>query len=50
MVEERKKEGRGETEFVWIKSHMSRNGALNKKTYRPRQESGRNSQRQGKEN
>ena len=31
MVEERKKEGRGEAEVVWIKSHMSRNGALNKK-------------------
>ena len=31
IVEERKKEGRGETEFVWIKSHMSRNGVLNRK-------------------
>ena len=31
MVKERKEEGRGETEFVWIKSHMSRNGALNRK-------------------
>ena len=31
MVEERKREGRGETEFVWIKPHMSRNGALDKK-------------------
>ena len=31
IVEERKNEGRGETEFVWIKSHMSRNGVLNEK-------------------
>ena len=31
MVQERKEEGRGEAEFVWIKSHMSRKGTLNKK-------------------
>ena len=31
IVEERKNEGKGETEFVWIKSHMSRKGALNEK-------------------
>ena len=30
MVEERKEEGRGETELVRIKPHMGRKGALNR--------------------
>ena len=36
IVEERKEENRGETEFVWIKSHMGRKGLIKQKPHRTR--------------